>query len=127
MTLLDANDLYQMRADYDASLPDTCTIGVHTVTTADDGQDVETWPHGDTEACAFQPTAGAEQRRADLTVLTYDARLRLRRGASVTYLDHIILTHRWGTILATPMEFAIEGDPQIGPAGMVLLLKRVST
>ncbi len=110
-------------------MQDTCVILPRTVTTATDGQAVESWPEADghDEICGFQPTAGTEQRRADLTILAYDARLRLPLTVSVTYLDKVRITKRFGVTLTTPLTFQVEGDAQQGPSGLVLLLKRVTT
>jgi head-tail adaptor len=127
MALIDANDLTAMRAVYGDSLHDTCRLKPRTVTTATDGQEIEDWPDGVIVACGFQPTAGAEQRRADMTILAYDARLRLPLGTAITYLDQVRITHRYGAALATPLTFQVEGDPQQGPTGLVCLLKRVTT
>lgn len=127
MALIGANDLAAMRAVYGKSLHDTCDLMPRTTTTADDGQVVEDWVRSGSSACGFEPTGGAEQRRADMTILAYDAKLRLPLGTAITYLDKVKITRRYGTTLSTPLTFQVEGDPQQGPTGLVCLLKRVTT
>jgi len=127
MALVDANDLTDMRAVYASSLADTCIPMTRSTTTADDGQVIESWTDGTAIACGFEPTGGTEQRRADMTVLAYDAKLRVPLGTALTYLDKVRITYRLGTALATALTFQVEGDPQQGPVGKVLLLKRVTT
>jgi head-tail adaptor len=127
MALIDANDLAMIRATQVDSLHDTCVLMPRVTDTATDGQVTETWVSGATVACGFEPTGGNEQRRADMTVLAYDAKLRLALGAAITYLDKVRIIKRYGSALTTPLTFQVEGDPQQGASGLVLLLKRVTT
>jgi head-tail adaptor len=115
-----------MQATQVSSLMDTCVRCVFSEAADAAGQMIPTWTDGVTLACGFEPRSSIEARRPDMTVLSYDARLRLAITATMDYRDKIRLTHRYGALLATPLTFAIEGQPLRGPSGLVLLLKAVS-
>lgn len=74
-------------------------------------------------ACGLNTTASKEITNGEIPV--YDARLRLPRDTNISNIDRIRITHRFGKLLDTPIEYEILGSPMNGPTGMVLNLRSI--
>ena len=87
---------------------DTCTLRIRSVTVNDYGEEVETFTETPGVACGLDVTGGIaarEQRRANGTIATVSATLRLSLddGAGLTEEDAVTVTHRNGELL-TPQQ-----------------------
>lgn len=128
--MLTAADLAGMRLTQIAAMGDTCTLRRWNPTVDDYGTEIEGWTETAGVACGLDVTGGIaarENRRADGTISTTGATLRLSLadGESLTAKDGVIITHRNGEALSPTLTFGIDGYPQRGPTGIVLKLVEV--
>ena len=56
----------------------------------------------------------------------FDARLRLPVATTITHLDRIKVTKRYGASLAAALYYTIIGEPRRGPSGLLLDLNTVT-
>jgi hypothetical protein len=128
--MLTAGELAQMRGVQGATMMDTCTLRVSTATLDDYGNEVTTWTDRSGIACGLDVTGGIaarENRRADGTIATIGATLRLsiEDGEGLTAKDGVTITHRNGELLTPALAYGIDGYPQRGPTGVTLKLVEV--
>ena len=126
MTALTATELAWMRTGNAALFGDTCVRLIYSGTVTRSGDTQPQWTPGATLACRFGSLSGSEQQGVDITKLRYEATLCLAHDATVTYQDRIRLTHYHGEELATPEEFEVVGNPERGPSGLLVRLRRVT-
>lgn len=109
-------------------MQDTCVLQPRTTGAADNyNLPTETWPDGSSYACGLKPRDRDEAMDAAEVPLV-DARLRLPLSAeaSLSNVDRIKITRRFGVTLSTPISYEIVGPPRRGPSGLVLDLKQVT-
>ena len=128
--MLTAAELEAMRGVQVAAMMDTCTLRVLAVGQDDYGEEVRTWTETPGVACGLDVTGGIaarEQRRANGTIATVSATLRLSLddGAGLTEEDAVTVTHRNGELLTPPLAYTVDGYPQRGPTGYTLKLVEV--
>jgi hypothetical protein len=134
MAEFSAADLAKMRAAQEAHMMDACKLQACVETADSFNQLVQTWPVDGSElVCGLDmstgryPRPGSEEHGADMTVLEYDATLRLPITATPNAKDRVKITKRFGETLSTPLIYDIVGPIQRGPSGVQLLLKRIET
>lgn len=126
--MFSSDDLTGMRTAQTAHMMDSCKLQACVQTTNSMGEEVETWPvDGDEISCGLDMRPGDERHGVDMSVLTYDARLRLAITQTPDAKDRVKITKRYGEALGTPLVYDIVGPIQRGPSGIRLLLKRVET
>ncbi len=128
--MLTAAELAGMRATQTAAMGDTCTLRTWTPTVDGYGTEIEGWTERTGVACGLDVTGGIaarENRRADGTISTVSATLRLSLadGESLTAKDGVVITHRNGEALDPVLTFGVDGYPQRGPTGIVVKLVEV--
>jgi hypothetical protein len=128
--MLTAGELAQMRGVQGATMMDTCTLRVWAATLDDYGNEVDTLTDRTGVACGLDVTGGIaarENRRADGTIATICATLRLsiEDGEGLTAKDGVTITHRNGELLTPALAYGIDGYPQRGPTGVTLKLVEV--
>ena len=113
-----------MRADQTSHYNDTCVI--QTLSTARDttGAVIPTYTDGSAISCGFEPTGGTERKAADGTAVITDATVRVPIGTTVTAKDRVKITKRHGTTLGTALVFGLASEPQRGPSGLVIELRK---
>lgn len=120
-----AAELAAFRAAQTDHMMDACYIQTYSRTVTA-GEPVETWTDAAAAIdCGLDMRPGRETPGEDMTVLAYDATLRLAITTTIDAKDRIKITKRFGETLGTALVFRIEGPVQRGPSGIRLLLRRV--
>lgn len=107
------------------TLLDLCKLLTHTEgATNDYGYATETY----SEDIAYTPCGFAYLRMDESTFTAYEApeaeaSLRLAAGTDITNVDRVLLTHKQGIELDTPLTFDVVGEPKVQRTGVTLLLK----
>lgn len=126
MRALTSSELAAMRQTQESAMMDTCIVLTHgsgatdAYNTPSDG-----YSEGSPVRCGYRPGSTREVQQGNETVLV-DATLRLSVGTAINSRDRVRLTHRFGEALATPLLFAVVGQPAQGPSGLVVNLRRVT-
>ena len=125
-------ELSCLRADYAATLPDTCQLGTRSTSQNSIGEPVPSFSYGVAVACALQQdaTKGGQRREyttADGVVVRADALLRLPSGTTLAAESVVKVTHRYGVALTTALSYEVVGVPAEGPSGIVAALRAVTT
>lgn len=124
---LSATQLAQMQAASEDLFHDTCVLQTYTIGAQDAmGASTITYTDGSAIPCGFYATGGSESARADLTVATLDAIVRLPVATIVDVRSRVKITKRFGTTLATALVFEILSQRR-GAANVELDLKAVTT
>lgn len=123
-------ELDGLRATQEGSMLDTCELLGYVAGGRDD-HNLPTpgaWDLVATSRCGFDPGAGDEVLEA-AEVATSEASLRLPYSAasSLDRLSRVRVTHRYGQELGSPQLFEVVGLPEVGPTGLVVNLRRVTT
>jgi len=126
--MFSSSDLTNMRTTQQNHLMDECVTQAFVETADTFGELVQTWP-ADSAAlvCGLDMRSGAERHGIDMTVLEWDAVIRLPITSAPNAKDRIKITKRFGETLDTALVYEIVGPIQRGPSGVRLLLKRVET
>lgn len=127
--MLTAAELASMRAAQVAAMNDTCTLRTWTPTVDAFGSEVEGWTDRTGVRCGLDvsSTRQKERRRSDgtISISTATLRLSLADGVTVGAKDAVLITHRHGEALATPLRYQVDGAPEVGPTGVVVRLVEV--
>ncbi len=112
-------ELDGMKATQESAMMDECFIKPYS-RTMDAGEPVETWTANPSSTkCGVDTRKSIERRGGDMTVLKSDARIRLPLGTAIGAKDKIDVITRFGQSIDT-VEYALAGDPEIGPSGIVI-------
>lgn len=103
---------------------DTCVILTRSATVDAYGLPVETFTAGTPIPCGYH-MLGTREINENGQLVIVDAELRIERDTVIDNLDRIQITKRLGRTLASPETYRVIGDPNMGPSGIVLSLKRV--
>lgn len=123
--MLSSADLSNMRTCQEAHMFDTCELLKKSTFGVDQyGMPYTSFVVVGMSVCGLNTTASREMLNAEAHM--YDARLRLPLGTVIINVDQIRITHRFGEMLNTPIEYEILGSPVIGPSGMVLNLRSLA-
>jgi hypothetical protein len=117
-------ELARLQSTQESAMQDTCDLLIYTqIGTDTHGLPVEDYLISTTSECGLDLRASKELVNAEMHV--YDARLRLPIDTVIGGIDRIRITHRFGVLLATPLEFDLLGETRRGPSGLVLNLRNV--
>lgn len=106
-------------------MQDRCQVLAYTVGAPNAyGHSAITYPAGSSIACGWKPVTNEFMQ--DTQVPAWDGRLRLPIYTVVANHDRIRLTHRFGVALSPVQDYAIIGNPERGPSGLVLKLKSIT-
>lgn len=129
MRRLTAGELERMRRVQAEAMADECVLLRFAPALDEYGTETAVYAESAPVRCGFNPESGAarERRRADGTIAVIDALLRLAHadGAGLTGRDRVRVTHRCGEPLAPPLDFGLDGPPQMGETCLVLRLVQV--
>lgn len=103
---------------------DECIYQTYSGTANDYGEEIPTWTNAGTVSCSFEMQSGTENRREDMTVVTWDGIIRLPLSASLDVRDRVRITQHYGE-LVTPIEYGIAEPGVRLPSGYRYLLKRI--
>lgn len=79
---------------------------------------------GQATICGYDPTATGEVLQGS-EVVTIDAALRLPVDTVIDSRDRVTLLERFGAALVVPLTFDVIGNPEQGPSGLVVKLRRI--
>lgn len=123
---MNAADLARMRATQEAHMFDLCVIQRYSSTPDKMNRPQPTYSDDSAGTkCGLDMRPGRKQFGSEMTLLTYDATLRLPITTMLSVNDHIKVTQRFGEPLASPEVYGIVGPIQRGPSGIRILLQRV--
>lgn len=126
MRTFTSSELSGFRRTQAAAMMDTCTILSHSSGAANAyGKPADSYVEGVPGPCGYKPRSIREVQQGNETVVI-DAELRLPIGTVIKSTDRIRLIKRYGETLATPLLFAVAGQPAQGPSGLVVSLRRVT-
>lgn len=121
-----ASELQYMREVQEGHMMDSCVFQTHAFTADTYNQQVESWTDkAATIDCGLEMRPGSERRNQDMTVLTYDATLRIPIGTTVDVKERVKITKRHGETLSEALIYDIVGTEQRGASGIRLLLRRI--
>lgn len=121
--MLNSSDLTFMRSVQEASLPDTGYRLVYTEGSADSyGKVAVTYPpSASSTPCGLEMKSGEVRDRDTMTLIRYDAILRLPIDFTIDARDHFQVTKRHGESI-TALTFELRSPPQRGSSGIRVLL-----
>lgn len=128
-------ELERMRDVQAGAMMDECEILRRSVVSTDAyGMPVELWTVLTATRCAISHSNTAQGVMAEAlgsasqgTQVAIEMRLiRLPRHTDIQTTDHVRLTHRFGDVLAEPVDYEIVGEPQAGPSGLICRLQKVT-
>jgi hypothetical protein len=123
--MFDSPALAFMRTVQEAHMQDTGYRLVYSRTYNEVHESVDTWTASPTAtACGIEMRSGSEKNRDDMTLIQYDAILRLPITTTIDFKDRFRLTKMYGESIA-PIDYEIVSPIQRGPSGIRLLLKKV--
>ena len=114
-----------MRADQAGHYNDTCIVQTLSTTRDSTGAVLNTYPDGSAISCGFEPKGGTERKAADGTAVITDATVRVPIGTTITAKDRVKITKRHGTSI-TALVFGVASEPQRGPSGLVIELRKAA-
>lgn len=122
----DAQELDGLREAQRDHMLDECVVLSYSAGTRNEFNeaDAPTYTAGDPLPCGLDMRAGSERHGTDMTVIQYDATIRLPLGTALKETDHIQTVGRFGEFHDT-LTFEIVSPIQRGPSGLRLLLRKV--
>ena len=132
MRALQETELERMQATQVSAMMDTCIMLPVDESSSPDGQVVKSYPDPDSPyleevACGLEMQAGNELMRATMTVVKWDAVLRLPLGTVLGTRDRVAITARLGEVLDEPLLYDVAAPLQVGPSGVRVLLRKTQT
>lgn len=126
MNQFTAAELTAMRNTQQGAMQDTAYVQTHSQTMDTYGAPVHTYTDAAaTIVCGLDMRAGSERHSALNSQVEYDATARLPITTTITALDRLKVTKRFGETLTTALVFDVVAPVQRGPSGIRVLLKRV--
>ncbi|MFH1719079.1 MAG: hypothetical protein ABIF19_17125 [Planctomycetota bacterium] len=127
MLTIPAATLARMKSVILTTMRDACLLGIVAETTSGTYvTEAVTWATAET-ACGFTPATQALTAEAGAAQANFsEGILRLPLTASITGLDRIRLTKRYGRAVSPVQEFRIDGAPQAGIGCHILKLVAVT-
>lgn len=117
-------DKAKMRAAYIDSMVDVCVIQKYSRTINSFGEPVASYTDQAQTVCGLEQQSGGEQHRDDLTVVTWDATLRLPYNFSIEPKDRVKITKRFNETI-TPMVYEVVAPMELGVTGVQVRLQIV--
>ncbi len=127
-----ADELQGMREEQTGHMLDQCQILVYAEGTRNEfnEDDAPTYTAGASLACGLEMVSdmrtSARRFNEEMTVIQYDAVLRLPLHTPVTEKDHIRMISRFGEAI-DPLDYEIMSPIVRGPSGVRLMLRKVVT
>jgi len=125
---MDTADLATLRADYNASLLDTCTINAHTTSEDGNGRLQHTYTPGAAISCGYQPILRALARvehSPDLTTARAMALLYLPANTAIDTDDRVTITHRNGVSISPTLTYQLATPPVEGLTGTIVTIEQL--
>lgn len=124
--MFDSAELASMRAEQVAHMQDMGKVLTQSAPTNDSfGEPVDSFAEGAEIACGLEMRPGSERWGREMTLVEYDAVLRLAIGTVIAAKDRFKVTRRFGVSLTVPVIYEVVSPAQIGPSGLRVLLKKV--
>ena len=126
--MLSGSDLLFMRDTQKEHMPDAGRVLVYTdgIVNEYNEQDAPTYPPAAPIICGLNIGAGSERKDKDMTVINYDAAIRVPLLTPVSELDRFEVVSRFGELI-DPLIYEIVSPPQRGPTAIRLLLRKIVT
>lgn len=126
MRVFTPDELERMQGAQAQAMMDQCDLLIKFKTDRIDeyGHPISEWVTAATLACGLDLRASREMINAEAYV--YDARLRLPIDTLITRIDRVRVTHRYGVLLETALDFDLVGEPRRGPSGLLMDLRTVT-
>lgn len=125
MRVLTATELSRLQTTQQGSLPDTVVVQAYSSVADSYGNPAPAYTDQAAIAGGLRLLTPREvQRSGEVPVI--DAELRLPIDAALDARDRIKVTHRYGTVLATPWVFEIIAPVRRGSSGLVVNLRWVT-
>jgi len=122
MRAFTSTELSRMQTAQEEGMMDTCELLIRTERASDEyGMPVVQWVTQGPIACGLDDTASPEMLNAEAHA--FDAQLRLPIDTVIEAVDRVRITHRFGAMLAEPVEYELLGDALRGPSGLVVKLR----
>lgn len=123
--MFDSTELSKMRDTQELYMQDTGRRLVYSRTINDFGEPIASYTASTaTTACGLEMKSGEETDKSTMTLVKYDAILRLPITTIIDPKDHWRIEKRYGENI-TAQEYEIVSPIQRGPSGIRVLLKRV--
>lgn len=121
-----ADELAGMRDAQRDHMLDECVVLSFAEGTRNDFNeaDAPTYTAGDPLPCGLDMRSGSERHGDSMTVIQYDASIRLPLSTVLKETDHIQVVGRFGEFHST-LTYEIVSPIQRGPSGIRLLLRKV--
>lgn len=125
---LTTDDLNGMRETQLDHMMDVCVIQTETETPNTFNEMIKTWSDGERMACGFDAGAGEERMRSDVTIVRWDAVIRLSEGTVITEMNRIKMLVRTVYDGLEPADvYEIVSPPQRGPTAVRVRVRKVTT
>lgn len=120
------DELADMRTTQRDHMLDECVVLSYAAGTKNEFNeaDAPSYTAGDPLPCGLDMRSGSERHGADMTVIQYDATLRLPLSAALKETDRLQIVGRFGEFHDT-LTYEIVSPVQRGPSGIRLLLRKV--
>ena len=117
-----------MRETQTDHMLDQCVVLAYSAGTVNEFNeaDAPTYAAGDSLLCGLDSRSGSERHGAEMTVIQYDAVLRLPLHAAIKETDRIGINGRFGEFIET-VTYEIVSPIQRGPSGFRVLLRKIVT
>ena len=123
--MFDANELADMKSAQQAHMMDTGYRMARSVTANAYNEPIESFTQAATATvCGLEMKSGAEKDKETMTLIEYDAVLRLPIAFTIDYKDRFKVTKRYGESI-TALTFEVVSPVQRGPSGLRVLLRKV--
>ena len=123
--MFDANELADMRTAQTAHMMDTGYRMTRSVTANAYNEPIESFTQAATATvCGLEMKSGAEKDKETMTLIEYDAILRLPITFVIDYKDRFKVTKRYGESI-TALTFEVVSPVQRGASGLRVLLRKV--
>jgi hypothetical protein len=119
-------ELSRLAGTQTGAMQDICRILAYSAVSSDYGPATgqATYTAGSPVVCGYNPKP--KEVQGDGQVMMTDGTLRLPSGTTISHLDRIRLTHRYGVALSPVETFEVLGQPARGPSGLVVYLRMVT-
>lgn len=123
-----SDDLTAMRATQTGHMLDQCVIITFTEGTRNEYNEDDAPVESESAPveCGLDMHPGSRNFGEEMTVIRYDARLRLPLHTPVAETNHVRIISRFGEAVS-PLEFEVLSPIQRGPSGIRLMLRKVVT
>ena len=120
-----SDELSRMRATQNEYMMDEVVHLVYSSSKDALNADVPTWTAGKIISCGVDMTGGSEQRDGGMTVVRWEARLRLALGTAFDLRDRFRISTRLGQATDSATVYEIVSPAEEGVSGIVLNLRKV--